>query len=347
LKHGRFLIVALPVVLAAFMASYLSLEAANQSAIAAAPNTISAEPLWDSSEPLATVREVREQAAFSTVRDVDIEVEQDEDAISVAATNRADKTLTLEIDRWVTQISGVTFDLTLPSEREMVDGASFEIPAGGSSLVKKFDLSDYSETFDTFPGIYKFKVNGLYWNETLGRNDIAVSLIANVTIGYDFDRIAAASDRILKSNNVVISVDGEEPTFAVEDNATKRVNFFLKNQGREPISQIVSGYSILVWNAEDRTKADGMKVNVDWAAGPCEPLKEGDAVPITTIDLARDVWPLGGKGISEEYGRETAVPGLYVVDILVYTASCTTEDKDLIEGGTYSLIAAFELEGEQ
>lgn len=307
------------------------------------PGIVTEPAIYGESSPSMLAKLVAKNKHLAKDPNVEIDVKIEPDALLFTAKNVGKGPAVLDVDKWISQFS--KDELVLHTEKAVIDASlpAFEVEEGKSVTVKSFDLTAYSDLFEDYPGSYTLNIWGLRWSDELQGNDVAYSLEAIVDFSYDEDKILSNPHRLLKADGMQMSVEGTGDTFAVQAGSPKKVTFYLYNDQEKRVSGLMGGFDVLVWNTQNRTNADGHTTIMETPGANCTYLGPGERVSLGTYDFSTTSWPIASNGISSKFGVDTVVPGLYIVNVEVYTRNCSLDDGEEVEGGTSSLIAAFEV----
>jgi hypothetical protein len=317
----------------------------NANAAASADSTATTTPIYSKSEIMTAAKQIISEKKISADSNIDLQVDVKSDAVSFVAVNNGDKAVDLKVTKWMSQIRSVDYDYQFPIEKDLVDAKTHSgiIEARQSVVVKKFDLTKYGDFFETYPGTYIFDVQGMRWSDEMQGNDVAYRLAAKVTFGYDDAKILSNPNKLLKAEGMQVLIEGDGEAFTFEGDSVKQISFYLYNDQNTKISSMIKGYDFLIWNTDDRIKADGGRAIRETLDAECTYLEPGERLLVTTYNFSTSEWPFGAKGIAKQYGIDTKLPGLYIADMEVYTLPCTLENGENVSGGERSLTAAFEV----
>lgn len=303
--------------------------------------------------PIIKIKSVSIAETRSANPDIELQPRADNFGVSFVALNRGTTDARVTVDKWQSSIVGTAWGAT-PEVTE--NNVSITIPAGGSAPIKRIDFSKYTDAFELFPGNYRVELIGFKWGEwqfdicegakcesfTKSGNFEEYAVRADLTIDYDTDLIKSRLG-VLKADGMQMSVEGTGNPFTINNDAPKKVAFYIFNNKGTKISSLVSDTEFTIWNSEYRTKGDGATGFYDYATNQCEFLNPGEKKLVGYYDFSKSAWPIAKNGIAEKLGSQSAVPGIYIAYLQASTLPCGLENGEKFEGSVSTIIAAFEV----
>lgn len=317
---------------------------ANNQTLAAAPTVINDRPLEETTS-LIKASNISAAQTIAKNQEIELQVKPDDLGITFVALNKGTSVNKLDVDQWTFSIRGERMSPQL----EFIKNNNSDIPENGSIEIKRLNFADYGEFFEMFPGTYSVDLIGLKWidpdpdNGIKGGNIRQYRLQADITIDYDVAIIRASSNKLLKSENMQVAIGGTGNPFEIDDGASRKVDFYVVNNGNTKISSKVKASEFTIWNSEQRFKGDGITGIMENDSTSCRYLEPNEKYLVSSYEFSKENWPIAKDGIAKHLGSQDAVPGTYIAFQEVETDSCTLPDGEEVLGGTYIIFVAFEV----
>ncbi|MEW6604931.1 MAG: hypothetical protein AB1351_09640, partial [Thermoproteota archaeon] len=208
-------------------------------------------------------------------------------AIQIIAVNDGSIPIPIDADSWFIQLSNEDGSLKT-TKKDITKGMHVrEIPAKSSAILTKVDLSEHEDILALFPGTYNLEITGMKHmvmplKEPLptpsGEPDVVVDLTGEemnaIGVGsengvdgrqglfpvhvvkvsfeatYDVEDIKARQNKVLKAEGMAASIQGEGNLHDITPAEPKKVDFYLVNDGDEPISALIRSTSFVLFNAQ-------------------------------------------------------------------------------------------------
>jgi hypothetical protein len=321
------------------------LSTSSSTTLAATPTVVNDRPLSETT-PILKIKDVALLKSASSDSNIELQVVPHGLSVAFMAKNKGQNAAPINVDRWEATITGESWSSSEPVQIS----SKASIPATSASNIAEIDLSNHSDVFELYPGTYTIDVIGWRWYEkdfgnfTKAGNWQDYEITANVTVDYDVDKIKASQSKILDSSGMQIGIEGEGNLYQVNQNSSKKVTFYIVNDGKADVSGVVVGSEFNMWNSGSRFPGVGTTTTIDPDPNSCEVLKPGEKKAVDAYELSDSSSPLAGpNGLSKQLGSESAIPGMYIAHMQVGTVGCATPDGQQIPGGLHTEIVTFEV----
>lgn len=312
----------------------------------ATATVIEDRPLSESVK-IIKIKDISVARESSVNPDVKFSAKQTASGIAFMAANSGDEEVDVAVERWEARISGELFSDPVPVKMDK----SLSLAGKTSSVVAEVDLSEYDKLFEAFPGTYNLELVGWNWYEKdfgthtkLGNWEDYVFSV-DITIDYDIAQIEASTNRLLKADGMLVAVEGEGNLYSLGDDSTKKISFYLINEGNADLSAVLGGSQLTIWHSDSRYPAVAMREIRESYSTACEALKPGERKLVGSYEISKSGWPIGADdGIADQMGSKIPLPGLYIAHMEAGTVTCTTSDGQEALGDSFSAILALEVE---
>ncbi|MEP0823954.1 MAG: hypothetical protein HRF40_00560 [Nitrososphaera sp.] len=305
-------------------------------------------------ETYVKVSNIKNVESASSNPAAELGVEKDGFGVAFYAHNKHNTNAVIDVSKWEVLIrsldGAVMFIDTVDTNQKKI------IAPNERALLHKLDLTEHKGFFEVWPGTYIIELNGMsnghYSIEKCGENEcdtvvldqgISYTAKSEVTITYDAQKIRENLG-VLRADGMRAEVQGVgADRFTIKGDESKNLVFSLVNDKKERISALNSFAVEGFWPVANRSQVAGYNTYIDHGHDACKFLEPNETKDVAHYKLAANEWPLGGEGLAKQTEDGALAPGIYIAAIEVTTLPCMTSDGSSIEGGTHSMLFAFEV----
>lgn len=276
---------------------------------------------------------------YSSNPDIELQIELDSSTVVFSAVNIGQSDATIDADRWV-----LIFGKNNSSESKDIQVGKMVLKQSERIELARLELATNQDDDIISTEKYEVSIRGTKWQEDFGDYDKAgnleeYSLRAKVKFSFDTGHRTG----ILYNKNMSLRISGtsDEP-FVANNSFGKTVEIFISNNSDGRISQNLSGINFEI-HQEGSSSNEGFSGFIDNFGVECMYLEPGEKMRHTTIVVSDSYWPIGRNGLAGKADRLEGASGIYIITVVAYARTCTTDSGELVPGGTYAIIAAFEV----